>query len=144
MKPKICLLNTILAVLLTLGLLAALLVRTFQPAAVLPKWDIPGLTAISLAALLLERFLGSGPARRYPGSFLQAAVSFGLLPWAAGFSSGPEVWTYALWGGGIFTAAAWVFDSVTERIAPGRCSGAAAAVSALGIYLAVQAFSGML
>lgn len=144
MKNKTYLLNTLLAVVVAAGLLAALLVKVFQPAAVLPVLNIPNLTAISLAALLLDHFLAPGARRCYICIPLFAAVTFGLLPWAVGFVAGAEVWKYTLSGCLVFTAVTWLFSSMTERMSSGHNSHLAAIVSALGLYLAVQAFAGIL
>lgn len=144
MKNKTYLLNTLLAIVVTVGLLAALLVKVFQPAAVLPVLNIPNLTAISLAALLLDHFLAPGAKRCYVCVPVFSAITFGLLPWAVGFVAGTEVWKYALGGAVVFTAVTWLFSSMTDRMSTGHNSHAAAIVSALGLYLAVQAFAGIL
>ena len=144
MKNKTYLLNTILAAVVTVGLLAALLVKVFQPAAVLPVLNIPNLTAISLVALLLDHFLAPGTKRCYICIPVFSAITFGLLPWAVGFVAGAEVWKYALGGGVVFTVVTWLFSSMTDRMSTGHDSKAAAIVSALGLYLAVQAFAGIL
>lgn len=144
MKNKTYLLNTLLAAVVTTGLLAALLVRVFVPAAVLPVLNIPNLAAISLAALVLEHFLAPGAKRCYICIPVFSAVTFGLLPWAAGFVAGGEVWKYALAGGAVFTAVTWLYSSMLDRNSTGHDSHGAAVVSALGLYLAVQAFAGIL
>ena len=144
MNNKKYLLNTILAVLVTLGLLAALLVKVFWPAAVLPVLNIPNLAAISLAALAAEQFIAPGAKRCYICIPVFSAITFGLLPWAAGFAAGEEVWKYALAGAAVFTAVTWLYSSMLDRMASGHNSKMAALVSALGLYLAVQAFAGIL
>lgn len=144
MKNKTYLLNTILAVVVAAGLLAALLVKVFQPAAVLPVLNIPNLTAISLAALLLDHCIAPNAKRCYICIPVFSAITFGLLPWAAGFVAGEQVWIYALAGGVVFTVVTWLFSSMMERMSTGYSSGAAAVASALGIYLAFQAFAGII
>ena len=144
MKNKTYLLNTILAIVVTVALLAALLVKVFQPAAELTVLNIPNLTAISMVALLLDHFLAPGTKRCYICIPVFSAITFGLLPWAVGFVAGAEVWKYALAGGVVFTVVTWLFSSMTDRMSTGYDSKAAAIVSALGLYLAVQAFAGIL
>ena len=144
MNNKTYLLNTILAIMVAAGLLAGLLVKVFQPAAVLPVLNIPNLTAISLAALLLDHFLAPGAKRCYICIPLFSAITFGLLPWAVGFVAGEQVWVYALAGGVVFTVVTWLFSSMMDRMASGHNSAMAAVVSALGLYLAVQAFAGII
>ena len=49
--------NLILPVVLGIFLLVCVLIRTFNPMAVLPKLDIPMVVALSLAALLVVHYL---------------------------------------------------------------------------------------
>ena len=57
MKKNTYTLNTVLAAILGVVLLAAVLVRTFGPRFILPQLDIPNLVLISLAALLVDHYL---------------------------------------------------------------------------------------
>ena len=144
MKNKTYFLNTVLALCVTLGLLICLLVKVFQPAAVLPELNIPNVVAISLAALLLDHFLAPGAKRCYICIPVFAVITFGLLPWAVGFVPGEEVLKYAIGGGVTFTVTTWLFSSMTDRMSSGHSSAAAAVASAVGLYLACQAFAGIL
>ena len=141
---KTYMLNTILAVAVTLGLLIALLVKVFQPAAVLPVLNIPNLTAISMVALLADHFLTPGAKRCYICIPVFAAITFGLLPWAVGFVAGSDVLLYAVAGGAVFTLVTWLFSAMVDRMSSGHNSTAAAVASAIGLYLACQAFAGIL
>lgn len=142
MKHNDFLLNTLLAGIVGLALLICMLVRTFFPAAVLPRLDVPMLVLLSLAALLAESYLAPGANRRYLPVFAFAALTFGLLPPAAGM--GEEVWKTALAGGIVFTAVTALFTSALSRISSGTPAGAAPLISAAGIFLAVQALTGIL
>lgn len=144
MKNKTYLLNTVLTLCVTLGLVICLLVKVFQPAAVLPVLNIPNLVAISLAALLVDHFLAPGAKRCYICIPVFAAVTFGLLPWVVGFVTGTQVLTYAVAGGAVFTLVTWLFSAMVDRMSSGHNSAAAAVASALGLYLAFQAFAGIL
>ena len=124
-------------------LLVCVLVKTFLPGVILPALDIPGITLISLAVLLLDHFCAPGARRNYLLIFLFSAISFAVLPLAAGMAGAGEWWKLALAGGVIFTGTTWVFESVTGRIASGNGSKTALILTALGIYLAVQCFSGI-
>lgn len=140
---KSFLLNVMLAAVLGVLLLALVLLRTFAPAVILPGLNIPAMTLISLAVLLAEHFLAPQAERKYPLIFLFSAVSFALLPLAAGFIQPGEWWMYALAGGAVFTAATWIFGSAAGRISSGNGSKAALFLTALGIYLAAQCFCGI-
>lgn len=143
MKHNKYLLNTLLAAVLFVAMLVKLLIAVFQPAAVLPKLDIPNMVLLSLAALLIEHFAAPGAKRCYLAIALLSAATFALLPLMAGFACQHTFWKYGLVGGVVFTAATWLFTSMTERISSGPKAKAAALVSALGLYLAAQCFAGM-
>ena len=143
MKNKSYLLNMVLTAGLGALLLVCVLVKTFLPAVILPALDIPGITLISVAALLLEHLLAPGSGRNYLLIFLFSAISFAVLPLAAGMAGVGEWWKLALAGGVIFTGTTWVFESVIGRIASGNGSKTALILTALGIYLAVQCFTGI-
>lgn len=140
-NPYFC--NTVLAALMGCGLFMALLVRTFVPAVILPKADIPGLVLLSLMALLTEYYFAPGEQRRYAVAFALSAVTFALLPLAAGFTAGMGAVKLGFTGGIVFTAAAWAFDSIRERLSSGEAAKAAPVCAALGLYLAAQGLAGI-
>ena len=143
MKNKTYTLNTVLTAVLTAVLAAMVVLRTFAPQIILPVFDIPTLTAISLAALVLDHYLARGAKRCWICIPLFAALSFGVLPAAAGMVALKHVPGLALTGCVIFTAAAWAFTSIQDRLSSGPAAKAAPIMSALGIWLAVQAFAGI-
>lgn len=133
----------LLVAVLTALLAVGVLIRTFCPAAMLPPWSIPNLTAISLPVLVLDSLLFPGQNRNYGVTALVAALAFGLLPWAAGAVETGDVWRLALSGSGVFTAVTWLLSTMEQRISSGNGSRLALISGAMGIYLAVQVFSGM-
>ena len=72
-----------------------------------------------------------------------SAVTFGVLPWIAGFVSGAGIVKTALMGAVVFTATAWVFQSMEDRMNSGKKNKLAPVVHALCFYLAVQGLAGM-
>ena len=144
MKEKTYFLNILLAVMTGIVLLAAMLVRVFVPVASIPVPGIPELVLFSLLVLLAEHYLKKGKERCYVCVFLLSAATFGVLPWAAGFVPLQEIWKAAVAGGVVFTATAWVFASMEDRIRSGKSGRLTLLVNAFGIYLAVQCFAGML
>lgn len=143
MKKQTYLLNTLLAAILAVLLLAAVLVRTFAPIIILPQLEIPNMVLIALAALLLEHYLAPGAGRCWVCIVLLSALSFGLLPYAACFVGAAQAVKLGLLGGAAFTVTAWLFTSIQQRISTGPARKAAPVVSALGLYLACQCFSGL-
>lgn len=143
MKNKTYLLNTLLAVVLGVWLLVCVVVKTFAPAVILPRLDVPNLVLISLAALLLDHFIAPGAKRCYICIPVFSVITFALLPLAVGLVTIIDACKLALLGGVVFTVTTWLFSSMVNRMASGKASKAAAVVSALGLYLAAQVFLGM-
>ena len=144
MKKNPYLLNTLLAVFVMIALAIMVLVRTFQPAAILPVLNIPNMVLISLVALLADYFLAPEADRCYICVPVFSALTFGLLPMVAGFADSAAAWVLALVGAAVFTLVTWLFSSMTQRMATGRASKIAAVAGALGIWLAFQCFSGII
>ena len=138
MKNKAYLLNTLLAVVVGVAMLAIMLVHTFLPNIIIPKVSIPNLMLLSLIALVLDHYLAGDAQRCYICIPVFAAVTFGLLPWIAGYIPASEIWKLALAGALVFTAAAWLFTTMRDRLSSGPASKAAPLICALGLYLASQ------
>lgn len=144
MKNKTYILNTLLAAVLGVLLLGAVFVRAFAPAIIIPEWNIPSLVLVSLLALVLDHYLAPGAKRCYICIPVFSAVTFGLLPWAAGFAGAGESLVSGLIGGIVFTVTTWLYSSIQDRLSSGPAAKAAPILSALGLYLAAQCFAGMI
>ena len=144
MKNSKYFLITALAVVMGIALLVMTLVRTFIPMAVMPRLDIPNMVLLSVVALLLEHYLTGGSKGGYVVIFLLSALTFGLLPLATFFAQPLEALKLAAVGGCVFTAVAWIFRSMQERLSSGPVARIAPVMGALGIYLAAQCFAGLL
>ena len=143
MNKKTYILNTLLAATLGLALLTCQLVRTFAPLVILPALDVPNLVLLSLVVLVLDHYLAPKADRCYICVPVFAALTFGLLPWAAGFATGAEALKLALLGGVAFTAITWLYTSIQDWLSSGPAAKAAPVLSALGLYLACQVLMGM-
>ena len=143
MKNKTYTLNTVLTAVLTAVLAVMVALRAFAPQIILPIFDIPTLTAISLAALVLDHYLAPNAKRCYVCIPLFAALSFGILPFAAGMVAVKYLLGLALTGAVVFTVCTFVFTSIQDRLSSGPAAKLAPIMSALGIWLAVQAFAGI-
>ena len=142
MKNKAYMINTILAVVVGIALLAMVLVRTFLPQFILPKVNIPNLVLISLIALVLDYYLARGADRCYICIPVFSAIAFGVLPWAAGYIPAAEIWKLAIGGGAVFTIVTFLFSSIQDRLSSGPVLLAAPVISALGIWFAAQCLTG--
>ena len=143
MKNKTYTLNTILTAVLTAVLAAMVVLRTVSPQLILMQFDIVSITGISLAALVLDHYLAKGAKRCYVCIPLFAALSFGILPWAAGMVAVKYLLGLAISGAVIFTITTFVFTSIQDRLSSGPAAKLAPIMSAFGIWLAVQAFAGI-
>lgn len=144
MKENKYFLNTALAVVFGVLLLAAVLVRTFAPAVIIPELSIPNMVLISLIALLADHYLVGDVKRCYICIPVFAAVTFGLLPYAACFVTALDALKYGVVGGAVFTAVTWLFTAMLDRLSTGPAAKAAPVLSALGLYLAFQCFMGLI
>jgi len=142
MKRNMYLLNALLAVVICIALAAIVLTHTFLPAVIIPKVSVPNIVLLSLIALLLDRLLAKDAKRCYICIPLFSAITFGLLPYAAGYIPAAEIWKLALGGCVIFTVVTFLFTSICERISSGPASKAAPVISALGLYFASQCLTG--
>ena len=143
MKNKTYMLNMLLVGVLSLALLAMILVRTLLPRIILPQASITNLVLISLLTLALEHYLAPGAKRCWICLPVFAALTFGLLPFAACFVGITDALWLALKGCVVFSALTWVFDSAMDRLSSGPVAKAAPVLTALGLYLAAQCLMGM-
>lgn len=144
MKENKYFLNTALAVVLGTALLGAVLLRTFAPAVIIPRLDVPNMVLISLLALLLDHYLAKDAKRCYICIPVLSAATFGLLPFAACFVGLLDALKLAFLGGTVFTITAWLYTSMQDRLSTGPAAKAAPILSALGLYLASQCFMGII
>ena len=144
MKNKTYTLSTVLIAVLTAVLAVMAALRAFVPQIILPVFDIPTLTAISLAALVLDHYLAPNAKRCYICIPIFAALSFGILPFAAGMVAVKYLLGLALTGAVVFTICAFVFTSIQDRLSTGPAAKAAPFMSAFGLWLAAQAMVGII
>lgn len=136
--------NTLLVTVLFVVMAVYMVLRLVQPAVVLPPLNIPNIVLICLIALLIEHFLAPGNARCYICIPVLSVLTFGLLPLMAGFACQHTFVKLGLVGGAACTATVWLFSSMADRLLSGPKAKAAAVLSALGLYLAAQCFTGIL
>ena len=143
MKNKTYTLNTVLTVVLAAVLAVMVVLRAVSPQLILMQFDIVSITGISLIALVLDHYLAKGAKRCYICIPVFAALSFGILPFAAGMVALKDILGLAASGAVIFTLCTFAFTSIQDRLSSGPAAKAAPIMSALGIWLAVQAFAGI-
>ena len=143
MKDKRYFLNTALVAVMTVAVAACTLIRTFAPAVILPKLDIPSMVLLSLVALLVDHYVAPGAKRNYIFIPIFALLTFGLLPLAVRYVGLREALPLAIIGCVVFTATTWIFSFMQERLSSGPVARLAPILSAFGLYLASQCFAGI-
>lgn len=143
MKKSTYFLNTALAAVYGVAMLALILVRAFLPRVILPEWNASELVLVSLAALLLDHYMAPGAKRCYICIPIFSFITFGLLSFGA-YLGILEALRIAVLGCIVFTGSTWLFSSMVDRISSGPAAKAAPIVSAFGLYLAVQCLMGIL
>lgn len=143
MEKKTYILNSLLIAVTCVALLAMVIVRAFAPQIILPDFGVTNLVLVSLIALVLDHYLAPGAKRCYICIPVFASLTFGLLPWCAGFAAPAEALKLAVLGAVVFTAVTWIYTDMADRLSSGPAAKAAPVVSAFGLYLAVQCLMGM-
>lgn len=144
MNNKTYFLNTMLAIVLGCVLLAAVLVRTFAPMIIIPELNIPNMVLLSVAALELDHYLAKGAKRCYICIPVFAAITFGMLPYLAGFVTVAMAAKLALIGAVVFTVVTLLFTSIQDRLSTGPAAKVAPIFSGVCLYLASQCMVGIL
>ena len=144
MKDHKYTLNTLLAIVLGIALLAAMVTKTFLPWLCMPAVTIPLVAGMGILALLVESYVAPKAQRCWICIPVLSAVTFGVLPAAAGYVAWAEAGMLALVGGVTFTVLTWMFTFANERMVSGKAGKLAPIMTAACLFLATQCFTGML
>lgn len=140
MKNRTTILNSILAVVLGVVLLISVIAKAVSPHFILPEMNIPYVVAVSLTALVLTHFVKTEEGCPVCQAIL-AAVTFAVLPWAAGLTT-VAVWKLALCGGIVFAILNAMFTAMVKRMELADVCRYAVIPAAFGLFLACQCFAG--
>ena len=143
MKDHKYTLNTLLAIVLGIALLAAMVTKTFLPWLCMPAVTIPLVAGMCILALLVESYVAPHAKRCWICIPVLGAATFGLLPAASGYVAWSEAAMLALVGGVTFTVLTWMFTFANERMVSGRVGKLAPIMTAACLFLATQCFTGM-
>ncbi len=141
MKKNTMMVNTLLAVVLGVGLLVGMIWRTCMPYVVLPELDVIAMAAITLIALVLEYYISGKQERNWAVQIILGGVTFGGLALAAGLSYA-GVKTF-LCGAVVFGIITFLFDSMVQRLEVTTDKKCAVIPTAFVLYLACQCFVGI-
>lgn len=143
MKNRTTILNSVLAAVLGVVLLVSILVKTNCPHFILPEINIPYMAAVSLTALVLTCFIESSNEGCPVCQAVLAAVTFAVLPFAAGLAAA-AVWKAALCGGIVFAVLNAAFCGMVKRMELADTPKFAVIPAAFGLYLACQCFTNII
>ena len=142
MKNRTTILNSVLAAVLGLVLLVSILVKTNCPHFILPEINIPYMAAVSLIALVVTYFVKTEEGCLFCEAIL-AAVTFAILPFAAGLASA-ELWKLALCGGMVFAVLNAAFSGMVKRMELADTPKGSVIPAAFALYLACQCFTNII
>ena len=143
-KKSVLTLPLTLTVLVSLWWLLTVFLRTLAPGLILPQLDIPTVVLLCLLALLAEAWFSPQAEHNYVVLALVGAMLFGLLPFAASVLSWQQNILSGVVGLVMLPALTAVFVSIRHRLASGPHAPLASLACALCLYLAMQAFRGVL
>ena len=141
MKKNTMVANTLLAVVLGVGLLVGMVWRTFMPYVVLPELDGIACVGITLIALTLEYYIAGRQRRSWVLQIVLATVTFGGLALVAGLPYA-GIKTFLV-GAASFAAVTFLFDSMVGRLEVTTDKKHAIIPTAFVLYLASQCFVGL-
>lgn len=160
MKKKNVFLNDLLVLYVGVILIGILLLRAFFPAVFIPEPNVPELVLLSMVVLLTEFFLKKIKIKRiskermkaerikkeeqrcYGEIFILGAITFGLLPWCAGFLPANQIFSCAIKGAAVFTISTGLFTAMQERMYTGESTTWTSIIQAFILYLASQGMMG--
>ena len=137
-------LNTLLAVITALTLLACVVLRALCPTLILPKIDIPFIVLLSLIALVIDHYISPDARRCYICIPVLSALTFGFLPLCAFMVSLREALVLAVVGAVTVTVTTLLFTQIQERLSSGSAAKASALLSAVSLYMAAQCLAGII
>lgn len=142
MKNKKFLLSIFLVTAISVSLLVMILVRTFLPIVIIPKFNVCNIMIVSLIAILINYYLTEEDFDfiAIPVAFL----AFGILPYVSGFVTIIEALILALKGTVTFTVAMFIFSIAIERLSLNKKNYFAPIIIAFMLYLATQCLMGII
>ncbi|MGM9669384.1 MAG: hypothetical protein ACI3VZ_06475 [Faecousia sp.] len=140
MKKNPFFLNIVLTAVTGLVCAALLLVRAFAPAAMALPLDLPLYAAMTVAALVIDRYAAPGVSRKWLPSILLGGLTLSLLPLCAGLVPVASAWKLLLCTTALFGVLTALYTGLADR----TTGKAAPAIQGLVLLLACQCLQGIL
>lgn len=143
MKKNPYFINIILGIVTALVCLTGVITRSFFPDVVLPRVDVPVMTAISALSCAIAYYVIGGSREDKIGSALLAGLTFSVLPFCAGLTFGNSVWKLFVAGTVVFFVTDLCYESIGKRMDTGVFSKLAPLANGLILFFASQCFQGV-
>lgn len=124
--------------------LAALLVRTWRPGAILPRVSLPFLVLLSLIPQVMRLYLAPDIHPPLLPATVLAGFTFSVLPWCAGIDTGLPVWMLFLYGAAVFGGVSLLYGSLARRMVSSAGGIFTPAAQGICLYLASQCLQGLI
>lgn len=136
--------NILFTVMMTVICLAVLLIRTFFPDIMFPHISIPMLVLFSVIPQIVVYYLKVRDDGLWYVAAILGGLTFMILPLAAGIAGDIPFYTLLIAGTVVYAIVDFIYTSMAKRMKGGAWSVTAPAVNGLILFLASQAFMGML
>lgn len=140
MNAKFYLKNTLLTVEMGLVCLAVVLIRTFSQGSILPRYDVPFLVLMSVIPMSIACYVKTEGEENVLVSVFLAAVTFTVLPLAAGWDTGMSAGKMFVEGAVVFAVTDAFYASIGSRVSTMPKAPFALAANGFLLYLASQCF----
>ena len=144
MRKNVLVLPLTLTAALWLYLLACMVLRLVLPQLILPRLELTGVVLLCLVAQVAESYLAPRTRHNYLLLLLLGALTFGLLPFGAGFAGWQGALVLAAAGAVALCVTTFLFTSLRHRLDDGKNAPLTPLLAALCLYLAVQPLRGIL
>ena len=143
MRKNVLVLPLTLTAALWLYLLACMVLRLVLPQLILPRLELTGIVLLCLIAQVAESYLAPRTRHNYFLLLLLGALTFGLLPFGAGFAGWQRALALAAAGAVALCVTTFLFASLRHRLDDGKKAPLTPLLAALCLYLAVQPLRGI-
>lgn len=136
--------NILFTVFMTVICLIVLVIRTFFPDIMLPHISIPMLVLFAVLPQIAVYYLKVRDDGRWYIAAVLGGLTFMVLPLAAGIAGDMHFYTLFIAGTLVYAIVDFIYTSMAKRMRGGAWSVTAPAVNGLILFLASQAFMGLL
>ena len=143
MKKHPYMTNVVLGIFVGAACLMGILTRSFFPANILPRVDVPVIVLFSALSCAVTYYMNGNEGRDKIGSALLAGLTFTLLPFCAGLAAGVPLWKLFVAGTILFFVTDLCYEAIGKRMETGAFGKLAPLANGFMLFLASQCFQGV-